>query len=174
MAGIKLDDYIRMIRKSAWIHAKRYGMEYEDMEAQGFLIYCMAVKEHNPAKASFSTFLYRNLAGRLTDYCLQLARRRAGVNIEKEDHELLDLISAREEFPASEFLQCAEYFLSGPAYSVLKWLIETGYSKPGGMRRPSMKAAAVTLGISYESVKDAWAELRIFWNKNGAAIFAEV
>jgi hypothetical protein len=72
---IKFDDYVNMVRSRAHYYARCFKMDYDDVEAQGFLIYCISLKDFDKKRASFSTFLYRNLSGRLRDYCKMKTER---------------------------------------------------------------------------------------------------
>jgi RNA polymerase sigma factor (sigma-70 family) len=65
--------YRNMINKAAWYFTRKIKKcndrdTFEDLQAEGFLIFCKAVDSFNPEKASFSTFLYTCLKNGLNSY----------------------------------------------------------------------------------------------------------
>jgi hypothetical protein len=67
--------YQNMLRSAAWKASKTWGLDYEDLEAQSYLIFTDAVKRFESNRgASFSTFLYYRLKT-INDYCEQEVTR---------------------------------------------------------------------------------------------------
>lgn len=67
--------YQNLIRKQAHKISQKWGMEYEEVEAQGFLIFVEVVKEYDSTKAAFSTFLFHQLKA-LDYYCLKENKKK--------------------------------------------------------------------------------------------------
>ena len=103
----QFENYVNLIRKSAHFYANKHNIDYEEVEAQGFLIYCQCIKDYDISKSTFSTHLSWELK-RLNDFC-KTYKRQQGVLIEdyynssfnKNDErlEVVDLIPARNENP---------------------------------------------------------------------------
>ncbi len=60
----------RQVRAAAWKYGHKCGwrVEYEELEAQGFLIFMEALERWQPSRGSFSTFLTHRLRT-LKDFC---------------------------------------------------------------------------------------------------------
>jgi len=184
---IKFDDYVKMIQSRAHYYSRCYRIAYEDVEAQGFLIYCISLQDYEKKKASFSTFLYRNLSGRLRDYCrikngkekfdcsldkLTICEKRSFDNRTNDDVHF-DLFSARENGPSMEqFLLYAECYLSPLAFKILKWLLNDGLSDFKSKTNPSLNVMSKVLSINLDTLKGIWQELSDFWNMRGAVFYA--
>lgn len=185
MTSIKLDGYVNMVRKLAHYYANYYGMEYDELEGQGFLIYTLALQAHNPAKASFSTFLYTNLKGRLADFCKQQIARtwrnqaadmvmvnQAGGFLENENAPTtaIELLEERKDYPREKFLEYASDYLSPIAKTLLVWCLDKEH--PEMRKKPSYTAAIKELNYPKERVKSAWEELKVFWQNAGSSFYA--
>jgi len=175
---IQFDNYVRMIRKWAWKYSKEYRIEYSDVESQGFLIYCNAIQNHKPEKASFSTHLHINLRGRLKDYCTAEKAKKAQdiaiddfiqniASIGKADKKPLalgfDIFAAREHgCPVDELSRYARMCLSADAYKVFNWALAEEYEK-----KPLLKDVQWfffgTRGWKADRVKAAWVEMTELW-----------
>ena len=173
MNKIKFDDYVNMIRSRAHYYSKCYRMEYSEVEAQGFLIYCMCIKYYQKNKASFSTYLYRNLSGRLRDFCRNRAQQENKECCLEEifDEEIaskigFDFFVARENGPSvKQLLDYAKCYLSGEAYSILKWLLTDQLAELGIC--PSLSLISKASKIPLLVLDVFWQELRDFWNIKG-------
>jgi hypothetical protein len=169
---IKFTDYVNMVRSRAHYYARCYRMDYEDIEAQGFLIYCMAIRDYNKKRASFSTFLYRNLSGRLRDYCKQKTEAESLDNFDEAFESFTDLFEARKDCPQEQFLQYAHDYLTPFAFKILKWLVQDQLSCLRSKTKPSLISMAKILSVSLDTLNSAWQELSDFWNLKGAAFYA--
>jgi len=176
---IKLDDYIDMVRERAWYYAKKSGMEYREIEAHGFWIYCFCLERFNPSKASFSTFLYQNLSARLRDYCFQETQKTYLDNQGEEAMKALNIIPARVDHDLAEFHQYASDYLSPLAYKVLVVILETQFKPIIRQKERQVETIIheVRRGLGFkpsdfEKVRTVWDELEHFWNTRGAAFYA--
>ena len=66
-----------LIFSKAHSFARSTGHEVEELIAQGNLIYCQALKKHDPNKAKFITLLYLQLDQGLIQYTHKLSKHRA-------------------------------------------------------------------------------------------------
>jgi len=184
-ANVKFDDYVNMVRSRAWFYSRKYEMEYSDVEAQGFLIYCISLQDYKSKKASFSTFLFRNLNGRLRDYCRQIKNKTCrDMHLcdcyipENKVHDNLnedvdfDIFKARETITEEEFLFYAKCFLTPIAYNILKWVLEDQLLEVRSKSNPSLVTISKMLRIEIEELKKVWNELIEFWNYRGAAFYS--
>jgi DNA-directed RNA polymerase specialized sigma24 family protein len=173
-AKIKFTDYVNMVRDRAHYYSKCYKMEYADIEAQGFLIYCMAIQNYHKKKASFSTYLYINLNGRLRDYC---DRKKAKEGQESGFEDILksdlieninsDFLPARKHgITLKECLECANKYLSSDAYEIFSWLLSRQWEDRESVSLFT-KALYLFSGVwkwNTERVHIAWAEIGDFWH----------
>jgi hypothetical protein len=63
-----LSKYRNMIRRAAWDAAKSWGLDFDDVESQGYLVFMEALELYEEGRASFSTHLFSRLRT-LNDYC---------------------------------------------------------------------------------------------------------
>ena len=57
MKTTEFDKFVDLIRKRAWEYSKKWGIEYSEMESQGYLIYCECLEKFDSNKARFSTYV---------------------------------------------------------------------------------------------------------------------
>lgn len=176
---MKFTDYQKMIQKVAHVMSERYNVEYEDMEAQGYLIYCECVQRFDLTKSSFSTYLYINLSGRLSDYGVTNTRQR-GINLydminyeysEEEDVDecnCLLLAMDDNDILRLDLMESAKHSLSTDGFTVFKWILGRTWEKRG-RRIPTITNAVEALGWTREHMRDCWNECRSFWLNEGAA-----
>ena len=188
-AKIKFDDYVDMVRNRAHYYARCFHIDYEDVEAEGFCIYCLTINNFNKKKASFSTYLYQNLSGYLLAYC---KRKMEKEHLDSSLDELLipklmrnsgaidadldfDIFPAREGGPTKEqLLSYAECYLSTNAFNILKWILNEGLTGFRSKTCPSFNSISQRLSIDLLTLKLAWQELTDFWNWRGAAFYASI
>jgi len=53
--------YQNMIAKKAWQWSNRTGWDFEDVMAEGNLVFCQSMATYNPALSAFSTYLFNSL-----------------------------------------------------------------------------------------------------------------
>jgi hypothetical protein len=155
-------------------------MDYDDVEAQGFPIYCISLKDFDKKRASFSTFLYRNLSGRLRDYCKMKTEREnidyyfpGTSDLEDERTDIgFDTFIAREPGPNTEqLLAYAKCYLTSGAYKLFKWLLDDRLEESRSKTNPSLTAIAKRSHIEFGILKMYWKELFDFWNLRGATFY---
>lgn len=172
------DKYANLIRKRAHEYSTKYGIDYDEMESQGFLIYCECLEKYDISKAKFCTYLYIRL-NRLGDYA-KTYRRQQGVLIqdyysnlnEEKEKDYEQELQARDMLPAvKDFLLEAKQTLSRNAYLLLEWMIGRkweGKNKP----TPTVAMAVKYFNVSKQAIERAWEEIGTFWNSQGSAFYA--
>ena len=163
------EKYTKIIYKRAHEFSKAYNIPYEEMQSQGYLIYCECLKNYEVGKASFSTYLYIQL-GRLRDFAKTYCRQQ-GYLIqdyykdyygENEDYE--------QKIPAftitsttKELLEDARTEMSYNAFLLLKWIVSYQWSEEG-KKKPTISQAVCYFNLSRKTVENAWNEIKNFWN----------
>jgi len=181
---VELGDYIGLIKSRAYYYYRCYGVDYDDVEAQGYLIYCLALKDFMKKKASFSTYLFIRLSGGLRDYCrIKTKKERLDQSLEgfidkikqrdDADEKLSVILKAREGNDAKHFLEFAKCYLSSNSYFVLKWLLHNQLLEFRNRCYPSLSAISKVINIPLEKLTDYWQEIGNFWNHHGAAYYVE-
>jgi len=188
--------FVNMIRSRAWKYAKAYGMDYDDVEAEGFTIYCICLEKFNGKLASFSTYLFNNLNGRLNDYCERYVNQTYRVNLETDILSKTETIIGYElgvngvpvdalkeptcvaSTPADysetrdRFLDFAQDWLTPFAFGVLKYLVDRGFDA-GSERKPTVKKVAEVLSMDNGSIQNAFDEIKGFWQCKGHDFFCQ-
>jgi hypothetical protein len=168
---IKIDDYINLIRKRAHEYSNKYHVDYDELESQGFLIYCEAIKTFNPIKAKFSTHLFIQL-GRLGDYCVRYRRQRGRI----QGEPFFTRYAAREYAPSlQDLINDAEMELSFAALEIMKWILGREWEQGKRILYPSAKRARITFARLYRwsssRVEAAWGELEDYWRNIGVRVY---
>lgn len=115
------EQHCGMIREQAWSFAKRTGCEFDELFAQGNLIYCQALRTFDSSRnIKFSTWLYIQLRGRLGDYVKEIRDPRT-VPIGPENEPAIPATQARAHALSaslsrlsSEAQEVARLLLSSP------------------------------------------------------------
>ena len=172
------EKYRKMIQKRAWDYAKRYGLLYEDIEAQGYLVYCKAVEKYDFTNSTFSTYLYIEL-NRLKDYCKTLKRQySAGLINDVYNKGGSKWVDYEECLPSTYtikdskalLMEEARSFLSGEAYKVMEWIISYEWDKRYS-HKPSKNKVMSKFGFTENKTNKIWEELRVFWLSAGKAVY---
>lgn len=176
--GVEFDKYVNLIRSRAWEYSKKYGIEYSELESQGYLIYCECLEKYDVTKSGFSTYLYIQL-NRLGDF-VKTYKRQQGYfldnnSIYNDDGEELftsDILPAPEELTTvSQLLESAICYLSDEAFELLKWIIGRSWEqkyKPV----PTIKMAMKFFDKSQEVIEKLWDECKSYWNNVGCLLYA--
>ena len=158
------DKYINLIRKSAHHYSNIFNnIEYEEIEAQGFLIYCECVDKYDITKASFSTYLVSELR-RLGDYCESVYKhdRYGAYSI---DNEEITTDFAYSELPTLQnLLEDARNSLSEMGYRVFEWILKRSWEKKG-RAKPTIKNVCDAFSISVSVATKVWYEIGDFYRK---------
>lgn len=172
------DKYANLIKKRAHEYSTKYGIDYDEMESQGFLIYCECLEKYDISKSKFCTYLYIQL-NRLGDYA-KTYNRQQGVLIqdyysnsnEEKEKDYEQELQARDMLPAvKDFLSEAKQTLSRNAYLLLEWMIEREWEGKN-KRTPTISMAVKYFNTTKQAIEKEWEECRIFWNVQGSAFYA--
>lgn len=173
------DKYANLIRKRAHEYSTKYGIDYDEMESQGFLIYCECLEKYDISKAKFCTYLYIQL-NRLGDYA-KTYKRQQGVCIqdyystndcEADENNYEEMLPALNDSPAvADFLKEANEVLSSSAYELLVWIVGREWEGKN-KRTPTISKAVKYFNTTKQAIEKAWEECRTFWQIQGSAFYA--
>ena len=158
------EKYVNIIRKRSHEYAHIYNMDYEDVEAQGFLIYCECVDTYDITKGSFATHLYTEL-GRLDHYCYSVSKHnghRTWVYDDEGNDVSLDSVSDNCLPSLDNLLELGVSYLSDLAYKVFEWMLKRSWEKEG-RNKPTIKDACEVFKVSYPKMKNVWNEIETFY-----------
>jgi len=176
------EKYADLIRKRAHEYSEKTGVDYKELESQGFLIYCECLQKFDISKSSFCTYLYIQL-NRLGDYAKTYIRQQ-GVLIQdyycnsnldysinkKNNYE--QMIVARQISPTVfNLLNEAKQILSDNAYNLMEWIVSRVWERKN-KRKPTIQMAMRYFNLSKQAVEKMWEECGNFWNRKGFALYA--
>ena len=171
----QFEQYVNLIRKSAHFYASKYQIDYEEVEAQGLLIYCQCLKDYKVGQSSFSTHLSWELK-RLNDFCKTYLRQQGDLiedyyfNSDDRNLSPIDIIPARNENPTLlELLEIGLQYLSSEAYKLFNWILGRTWEQKGRLR-PSITLAMNTFHYSREQATSLWNEIGNFYRNNLCAL----
>jgi len=166
----QFDKYVNLIRKSAHFYAKKWNIDYEEVESQGFLIYCQCLEDYDVSQSKFSTHLSWELK-RLNDFCKTYLRQQGNLiedyfKTGEPDVSPIDILPARyENITLSEMLQYSVGYLSYEAYKLLAWILGRTWEQKGRLK-PSISLVMNTFHYSREQATNLWNEVGEFYRKN--------
>lgn len=172
------DKYVNLIRKRAWEYSKKYGIDFDEMESQGFLIYCECLKKYDITKSGFCTYLHIQL-NRLNDFGLTYTRQRGSLIQDyfssqddfKEKNYEQEIESKNDSLSMNELLEDAKESLSDEAFQLLTWIVKREWERKN-KRTPTIAMAVKKFqNVSKEIIEQAWNELSVFWNREGFAYY---
>ena len=172
----QFEQYVNLIRKSAHFYASKYDIDYDEIESQGFLIYCQCLENYDISQSQFSTHLSWELK-RLNDFC-KTYKRQQGMLIEDEfksfntdeDEFVCEKIPARSDnISLAEILQIAFKQLSKEAYPIFEWILGRTWETKGKLK-PSITLAMNQFNLSREQTKILWNEIGNFYHSNLCAL----
>ena len=175
----QFDKYVNLIRKRAHEYSKKYNIDYDEMESQGFLIYCECLEKYDVSKSNFTTYLYIQL-NRLGDFAKTYNRQQGCLiqdqfsNEENEDIENIeDTIKSKDYYlpTLNDLLQEAKFELSDQAFDLLKWIVEKQWEKKN-KKTPTISMASKYFNVNKTTIEKLWIECKDFWNTKGIAFYA--
>lgn len=162
---IKFEDHINMCRKAAWKITKKYYLEYEEVEAQSFLIYAEAIEKFNDKKGTkFSTYLWYRLLI-LNEYAQKQFNNNQNSSEDLEDFQNTAFAKSYDFelfVEILEFYDSADLILSDDAIRLLAHVLDDYYSKG-----PSLNSVHLYFKRNFTwkpaRVKKAWKEVKSWW-----------
>ncbi len=165
------DKYVNLIRKVANKTAAKYRIDYEDVEAEGYLIYVECLGRHDPTKSSFSTYLTIELTGRLERYAYSVFKHNLHAEASVDDEESnVQLESSYSTASMQRVLDYAVDSLSSPAYRVFEWILGRTWEREG-KRKPSLTDALNAFGFTKNEGRRIWDEIGAFYRKDLSSSF---
>lgn len=166
MKKLVFEDYVKLIRKRAGYYSKVHGVEYSDVESEGFLIYCKALESYDPSKGLFSTHLYYEL-NRLGEYCLKV-KKHSGFEMSEEQEAILETSPITATL--NDLMDLAKDFLNADAYEVFSWIVNRKWECKG-RRIPTLATATSHFGWKGKRMRTAWNDCKSFWNNQGINLY---
>lgn len=156
------EQYKPMINKAAWQCRRKYKfIEFEDLQAQCYLIFMECLSRFNPEEASFSTFLHYRLKT-INDYCIcQL--RRISRNVEK-----IEPVDNRQFDTFKQILDGIELdiVLGRDARTILDFIVRRRWETPGRNWKPSYHSTRrwyrYMYGWDTKRFDEAWKQLQSY------------
>ena len=167
MKEVKFEKYIKMIDKKAWEVSKKTGVDFEELQAQGALIYCFCLEKYDSTKANFSTILYLALNG-LSQYTYYYNDRYRNEDLNETVEDTIEAKS--DSVSARELLQVAKDELSRDAYRCLEWIIGRTWDFHGRLK-PTLTMVISQFGWKRKYVEMVWNDCKSFWNRTGWALY---
>ena len=162
------DKYVNLIRSKAWYYAKKYHIDYEEVVAQGYLIYCQCLQDFDVSKSGFSTHLYIEL-NRLKDFCYTYNRQK-GILLDDETDEQNNSISEKtmtsnyETVSQESILEFAKNNLSLDAYSLFSWIISRAWENFHKTKPAFTDMKKHFNDWKNSRLKNAYEEIKYFWD----------
>jgi len=157
--GTDLKDYKNMIRKVSFYFSNKYKVEYEDVEAQAYLIFCETLEKYDNTKSSFSTYLYTRLNGYLNLYL------KKNIN---NDYEYID--EGKDKI-FDKFCKILEFYdqinteLSEDVKKVLDYILNNQRRKKAS-KYSTINYFTEKYNWTQSRVIRAWEKIKIWWSEN--------
>lgn len=175
------EKYVSLIRKRAHYYSNKFGVDYYELESQGFLIFCECIEKYDISKSSFCTYLFIQL-NKLGDY-VKTYKRQQGFLMQdyysfedydpddsEESYELT--LPAREVSPdIMDLLKEAKESLSEAAYNLIVWIVGRSWECKN-KRTPTISMAAKYFRFPKQAIEKLWEECGNFWNTKGLKLYA--
>lgn len=165
------EKYCKMIQKKAWEVSKKTGIEYEELEAQGYYLYCEALETWDCTKSSFSTHLYYNLL-QLDSYIEHYIGYSRGRKTEELNEVLENQLESRcESISLFDFLEFSKKFLTDKSYNIIEWILNRVWETES-VHKPTISACCRYFNLCRKEVEECWNEIKNFWNNEGVYLYS--
>lgn len=167
MKEITFERYAKMIDKKAWEVSQKTGVDFEELQGQGALIYCKTLNKYDISKSSFSTILYISL-NQLYEYAYYFRDRKRDKTLTEKVEKSIEAMEINPSL--MDFLEEAKEQLSKDAYSLIEWILNRTWEFQGKLK-PCLCMVVKNFGWDRDYAKLMWAECKNFWNKSGWAMY---
>ena len=172
MTEITFERFAKMIDKKAWEVSKKTGVDFEELKAQGALIYCKTLENYDVGKSSFSTILYISL-NQLYEYALYYkggnkTNKKGYADLSEEVEKSIEAYAVNPSL--KDFLELAKEKLGEDSYKLIEWLVNRTWEFHGRVK-PCLAMAMRNFGWNREYCKAIWDECKSFWNESGWAFY---
>jgi len=161
------EKFTNMIDKKAWEVSKSTGVEFEELQAQGALIYLYCLNKFDVSKASFSTFLCLSL-NRLYEFAYYFRDRNRDDTLSEIAENSLE--SRKNNPTLKEVLEAAKETLTEDGYRLIDWILNRSWDFQG-KNKPCLAMAMRNFGWNRDYSKSVWNECKIWWNKVGKTLY---
>lgn len=167
MKEVAFEKFTKMINKKAWEVSKKTGVDFEELQAQGALIYCKTLEKYDVGKASFSTILCLSL-NQLYEFSYYYRDRNRDDTLGEVAEKSIEAI---ENSPSiQDLLEVAKDNLSRDAYKLIEWIIGRSWEFQGRLK-PCLAMVMRNFGWDREYSKAVWNDCKNFWNDIGWTIY---
>lgn len=165
------EKYCKMIQKKAWEVSKKTGVDYKELEAQGYYLYCEALETWDCTKSSFSTHLYYNLL-QLDSYI----EKDIGYSRGRKTEELNEVLENQLETPEEQtslknILELAKKILTSKSYNIIEWILNRVWESES-VHKPTISACCRYFNLTRKEVEISWNEIKNFWNNEGIYLYS--
>ena len=173
MKEFAFEKFAKMIDKKAWEVSKKTGVDFEELQAQGALIYCKTLENYDVSKSSFSTILSISL-NQLYEYALyykganKYKNKKGYARLSEKVEKSIEAFDVNPSL--KELLELAKEKLTGDSYALIEWLVNRTWEFQGRIK-PCITMAMRNFGWDREHAKLVWAECKNFWNESGWTIY---
>ena len=168
----QFEKYVNLIRKRAHFYSKKYKIDYQELESQGFEIYVYALNNFDISKSTFSTHLYIEL-NRLDDYCQSYKRIANDIQfaIDTEGRNQEDNIQSKAEtIEMNQLLEDAKNKLSDKGYKLFNWILSWEWDKKY-ITKPTINIACKHFEKPRRQMEKIWNECKNYWNNQGYLLY---
>ena len=157
------ETYVNAIRKSAHHYSSIYNVEYEELEAQGYLIYCECLRTYDASKSTFITHLTSELR-RLGDYAYSIGKHGKYANFSIDDDDNIVEFESNDLPSLDDIVSIGRDCLSTVACNVLEYILKRSWEKVG-RAKPTITNVCDDLNITRDVAKKVWNEIGDFYKK---------
>jgi len=160
--------YQKMILGQAHALSNRYGVEFDDIVSQGYLIFVKTLHTFDPKKSSFGTYLYNNLHD-LNNYCKKQRRYNEHLKIVEEEM-LIDQDKIRYDTFCETLIRIKENKeLSDKSIAILQYVLSREWDLPD--KNFSKRKVSFSMVVRHFSpmkyhiseLHKSWEEIRKWW-----------
>lgn len=154
--------YRKMIEQSVWKASRSFkAMEFDELRAQAYFIFCEALESYDSNKASFSTHLHNRLHT-VNDFCIYLNRRHhKDITIFEDDkyqNDFRECLSRIEE----------KMYLTKDAQFILEYILGREWENVEATRKCIPRYTTIKILLRKKNwdilrIKTAWAEIINWW-----------
>ena len=168
MKEVAFEKFTKMIDKKAWEVSKKTGVDFEELQAQGALIYCKTLQKYDISKSSFSTILYLSL-NQLYEYSYYYRDRNRDDTLSEVVEKSIESMNFNSP-TIKDLLNLAREKLEDDSYRLIEWLVNRTWEFQGRIK-PCLTMAMRKFGWDREYAKVVWNDCKEFWNNAGYTLY---
>ena len=168
MKELAFEKFTKMIDKKAWEVSEKTGVDFEELQAQGALIYCKTLEKYDISKASFSTILYLSL-NQLYEYSYYYRDRNRDETLSEVAEKSIESMNFNSP-TIKDLLKINKKKLEDDSYRLIEWLVNRTWEFQGRIK-PCLTMAMRKFGWDREYAKVVWNDCKDFWNTVGYTLY---